>query len=140
LKDIQNNNPDAIDKFDKEIKRKDPQVQSMYYDLRKELLEKSDDIDAVDLKIQKIQSKIHELTQEKSSEYGLSYETLISALNEYQSDKKDIPYLPQLLDTMEITKEDFEYKTGEKYRRRTKVIEQLLTDLFDTIQTWKEEL
>lgn len=41
---------------------------------------------------------------------------------------------------MEITKEDFEYKTGEKYRRRTKVIEQLLTDLFDTIQTWKEEL
>lgn len=140
LKDIQNNNPDAIDKFDKEIKRKDPQIQSMYNDLRKELLEKSDDIDAVDLKIQKIQSKIHELTQEKSSEYGLSYETLISALNEYQSDKKDIPYLPQLLDTMEITKEDFEYKTGEKYRRRTKVIEQLLTDLFDTIQTWKEEL
>ncbi|MCE4994340.1 type I restriction endonuclease subunit R [Staphylococcus xylosus] len=140
LKDIQNNNPDAIDKFDKEIERKDPQVQYMYYDLRKELLEKNDDIDAVDLKIQKIQSKIHELTQEKSSEYGLSYETLISALNEYQSDKKDIPYLPQLLDTMEITKEDFEYKTGEKYRRRTKVIEQLLTDLFDTIQTWKEEL
>lgn len=140
LKDIQNNDPDAIDKFNQEIQRKDPLIQSMYHDLRKELLEKNKDINAVELKIQKIQSKIHELTQEKAIEYGLSYEILISALNEYQSDKKEIPYLSQLLDTMTISKEDFENKTGEKYRRRTKVIEQLLKDLFDIIQKWKEEL
>lgn len=142
LKVIQDDkdNKAAIDKFDKEIQKKDPLVQSMYHDLRKELQEKNNVIDAGELKIQKIQSKIHELTQEKAIEYGLSYEILISALNEYQSDKKDIPYLSQLLDTMMISKEDFEYKTGEKYRRRTKVIEQLLRELFDIIQKWKEEL
>lgn len=140
LKNVQDNVEGAIDKFNKEIERKDPQVQSMYHDLRRELQEKNNDIDAVELKIQKIQSKIHELTQEKANDYGLSYKILISALNEYQSDKKDIPYLTQLLDTMTISKEDFENKTGEKYRRRTKVVKQLLKELFDTIQKWKEEL
>lgn len=140
LKNVQDNVEGALDKFNKEIKRKDPQVQSMYHDLRRELQEKNNDIDAIELKIQKIQHKIHELTQEKANEYGLSYDILISALNEYQSDKKDIPYLSQLLNTMTISKADFEYKTGEKYRRRTKVVEQLLKDLFDIIQTWKEEL
>lgn len=140
LKNVQDNVEGAIDKFNKEIERKDPQVQSMYHDIRRELQEKNSDIDAVELKIQKIQSKIHELTQEKAIEYGLSYEILISALNEYQNDKKDIPYLSQLLDSMTISKQEFEYKTGEKYRRRTKVIEQLLKDLFDIIEKWKEEL
>ena len=51
-----------------------------------------------------------------------------------------IPYLSDLLDTMTISKTDFEAQTGEKYRRRTKVVEQQLKDKFDIIQKWKEEL
>lgn len=56
------------------------------------------------------------------------------------SEGKVIPYLSHLLDTMTLSKEAFEEKTGEKYRRRTKVLEQLLQKNFDIIQKWKEEL
>ena len=36
--------------------------------------------------------------------------------------------------------EEFEAKTGEKYRRRTKVLEERLRQNFEQIQKWKEEL
>lgn len=142
LKDIQDDKDDdaAIDKFDKEIQKKDPLVQSMYHDLKKKIQTTKEKVDVVEFKEQKIQEKIHELTQEKATEYGLSHDVLISAVNEYQVDKKEVPYLSQLVDTMTISKEDFESKTGEKYRSRTKVIKQLLKEQFDIIQKWKEEL
>lgn len=142
LKDIQGNvgGNKAIDKFNAEIQKKDPAIQSMYHDLRVILQTEEEDLDAIELKEQKINQKIDKLTQEKAVEYGLSQGLLNSALQEYQSDKKEIRYLSQLVDTMKISKEDFENKTGEKYRRRTKVMEQLLKNLFEIIQKWKEEL
>ena len=45
-----------------------------------------------------------------------------------------------LLDSMTLSKEEFEAKTGEKYRRRTKVLEERLQQNFEQIQKWKEEL
>ena len=41
---------------------------------------------------------------------------------------------------MTLSKADFESQTGEKYRKRTKIIEQRLREHFDLIQKWKEEL
>lgn len=140
LKAIQSQEAGAVEKFDKEIKRKDPLVQPMYNELKEKLLTTSNEIDVVALKEATIQEKITALTKEQAEEYGLSMEFLQSAVNEYQVDKKNIPYLSHLLDTMTLSKEEFEEKTGEKYRRRTKVVEQLLQNKFDLIQKWKEEL
>jgi len=61
-------------------------------------------------------------------------------MNEYQGDQKAIPYLTHLLDSMTLSKEEFESKTGEKYRRRTKVLEERLHKQFEQIKKWKEEL
>ena len=72
--------------------------------------------------------------------FGLSFDFLQSAMNEYQGDKKTIPYLTHLLDSMTLSKEEFEAKTGEKYRRRTKVLEERLQQNFEQLQKWKEEL
>lgn len=70
----------------------------------------------------------------------MSLELLKSAVNEYQADKQVIPYLSDLLATMTLSKNEFEAKTGEKYRNRTTIIEQSLRARFDLIQKWKEEL
>lgn len=41
-------------------------------------------------------------------------------MNEYQGDKKTIPYLTHLLDSMTLSKEEFEAKTGEKIQKKNK--------------------
>jgi type I restriction enzyme R subunit len=140
LKAIQDKEAGAIEKFDQEIKSKDPLVQPMYQDLKEQLLQTSDNIDVIASKETAIQAKIQAITEEQAQEFGLSLELLKSAVNEYQADKQVIPYLSDLLATMTLSKNEFEAKTGEKYRRRTKVIEQLLKEHFDMIQKWKAEL
>lgn len=140
LKAVQENQEGAIEKFDKEIQLKDPLVQPMYQEIKEKLLNTQEPLDVVRLKDDAIQGKIDELTQNQARDMGLSVEFLQSAVNEYRSEGKVIPYLAHLLDTMTLSKEEFEAKTGEKYRRRTKVLEQLLQKNFDIIQKWKEEL
>lgn len=140
LKAVQENEEGAIEKFDKEIQLKDPLVQPMYQEIKEKLLNTQEPLDVVRLKDDAIQGKIDELTQNQARDMGLSVEFLQSAVNEYRSEGKVIPYLAHLLDTMTLSKEEFEAKTGEKYRRRTKVLEQLLQKNFDIIQKWKEEL
>ena len=87
-----------------------------------------------------IQNEIQRQLQKEAEEFGLSFDFLQSAMNEYQGDKKTIPYLTHLLDSMTLSKEEFEAKTGEKYRRRTKVLEERLQQNFEQLQKWKEEL
>lgn len=140
LKAVQENQEGAIEKFDKEIQLKDPLVQPMYQEIKEKLLNTQEPLDVVRLKDDAIQGKIDELTQNQARDMGLSVEFLQSAVNEYRSEGKVIPYLAHLLDTMTLSKEEFEAKTGEKYRRRTKILEQLLQKNFDIIQKWKEEL
>ena len=70
----------------------------------------------------------------------MSFDIWQSAMNEYQVDKKTIPYLTHLLDSMTHSKEEFEAKTGEKYTRRTQVLEERLQQNFEQIQKWNEEL
>ncbi len=140
LKAIQDKEAGAIEKFDQEIKSKDPLVQPMYQDLKEQLLQTSDNIDVIASKETAIQAKIQAITEEQAQEFGLSLELLKSAVNEYQADKQVIPYLSDLLATMTLSKNEFEAKTGEKYRKRTKIIEQSLRARFDLIQKWKEEL
>lgn len=140
LKAIQNQEAGAIEKFDKEIQTKDPVVRPMYQDLKEKALSTQEPMDVVASKKALIYEKIQEGIGTLAKEYGLAPDFLASALEEYQSDKKGIPYLSHLLETMTLSKTEFEAKTGEKYRRRTKVIEQLLQDQFDLLQKWKEEL
>ncbi|AOT56400.1 type I restriction endonuclease subunit R [Weissella soli] len=140
LKAIQDNKVGAIEEFDKEVQGKDPLVQPMYRDLKEHLLQSDEQVDVVALKEEAIQARIAALTEEQAAEFGLSLDFLKLAANEYQADKQVIPYLSDLLDTMTLSKADFESQTGEKYRRRTKIIEQRLRERFDVIQKWKEEL
>ncbi len=112
----------------------------MYHDLKTKVLENDKQVDVVALKEAAIQARISELTETQANEFGLSLEFLQSAVNEYSSDKQVIPYLSDILDTMTLSKADFESQTGEKYRKRTKIIEQRLRERFDLIQKWKEEL
>ncbi|QEA55079.1 type I restriction endonuclease subunit R [Leuconostoc citreum] len=140
LKAIQDREAGALAKFDKEISAKDPLVQPLYHDLKTKVLENDKQVDVVALKEAAIQARISELTETQANEFGLSLEFLQSAVNEYSSDKQVIPYLSDILDTMTLSKADFESQTGEKYRKRTKIIEQRLRERFDLIQKWKEEL
>ncbi|MFZ2381991.1 type I restriction enzyme subunit R domain-containing protein, partial [Leuconostoc falkenbergense] len=140
LKAIQDKEAGALAKFDKEISAKDPLVQPLYHDLKTKVLENDKQVDVVALKEAAIQARISELTETQAKEFGLSLDFLQSAVNEYSSDKQVIPYLSDILDTMTLSKADFESQTGEKYRKRTKIIEQRLRERFDLIQKWKEEL
>lgn len=140
LKAIQDNEKGAVEKFEKEIQQKDPMIQQMYHDLKDQLVKTAEDIDITQLKETSIQKEIQKRLQQESDEFGLSLEFLQSAMNEYQKEQTTIPYLTHLLDSMSISKEEFETKTGEKYRRRTKVIEERLKQQFEHIQKWKEEL
>ncbi|EAE7185984.1 MULTISPECIES: HsdR family type I site-specific deoxyribonuclease [Enterococcaceae] len=140
LKAIQDNEKGAVEKFEKEIQQKDPMIQQMYHELKDHLVKTAEDIDITQLKETSIQKEIQKRLQQESDEFGLSLEFLQSAMNEYQKEQATIPYLTHLLDSMSISKEDFETKTGEKYRRRTKVLEERLKQQFEYIQKWKEEL
>lgn len=140
LKAIQDKEAGALAKFDKEISAKDPLVQPLYHDLKTKVLENDKQVDVVALKEAAIQARISELTETQAKEFGLSLDFLKSAANEYTSDEQVIPYLSDILDTMTLSKADFESQTGEKYRKRTKIIEQRLRERFDLIQKWKEEL
>lgn len=124
----------------KKFPQKTPLVQPLYHDLKTKVLENDKQVDVVALKEAAIQARISELTETQANEFGLSLEFLQSAVNEYSSDKQVIPYLSDILDTMTLSKADFESQTGEKYRKRTKIIEQRLREHFDLIQKWKEEL
>jgi type I restriction enzyme R subunit len=140
LKAIQLNEAGAVEKFEKEIQQKDPQIQKMYHTLKDQLVNTTEEIDVAQLKETSIQNEIQRQLQKEAEEFGLSFDFLQSAMNEYQGDKKTIPYLTHLLDSMTLSKEEFEAKTGEKYRRRTKVLEERLRQNFEQIQKWKEEL
>ena len=140
LKAIQLNEAGAVEKFEKEIQQKDPQIQKMYHTLKDQLVNTTEEIDVAQLKETSIQNEIQRQLQKEAEEFGLSFDILQSAMNEYQSDKKTIPYLTHLLDSMTLSKEEFEAKTGEKYRRRTKVLEERLQQKFEQLQKWKEEL
>ena len=140
LKAIQLNEAGAVEKFEKEIQQKDPQIQKMYHTLKDQLVNTTEEIDVAQLKETSIQNEIQRQLQKEAEEFGLSFDILQSAMNEYQSDKKTIPYLTHLLDSMTLSKEEFEAKTGEKYRRRTKVLEERLQQNFEQLQKWKEEL
>lgn len=140
LKAIQLNETGAVEKFEKEIQQKDPMIQQMYHELKDQLINTSEVMDVNKLKETSIQNEIQKRLKQESDEFGLSLEFLQSAMNEYQGNQENIPYLNHLLDSMTITKEEFEEKTGEKYRRRTKVLEERLQQQFEHIQKWKEEL
>lgn len=140
LKALQAKEDGALANFEAEIQNKDELVQPLYQDLKTKILNSPETVDVIALKEAAIQAKIDALTEEQVQAFGLSRDFLRSAVNEYRADKQVIPYLSDLLDTMTISKTDFEAQTGEKYRRRTKVVEQRLKDKFDIIQKWKEEL
>ena len=140
LKALQAKEDGALAKFEAEIQNKDELVQPLYQDLKTTILNSPETVDVIALKESAIQAKIDALTEEQVQAFGLSRDFLRSAVNEYRADKQVIPYLSDLLDTMTVSKTEFEAQTGEKYRRRTKVVEQQLKDKFDIIQKWKEEL
>ena len=112
----------------------------MYHTLKDQLVNTNEEIYVSQLKETSIQNEIQRQLQKEAEEFGLSFDFLQSAMNEYQGDKKTIPYLTHLLDSMTISKAEFEAKTAEQYRRKKKVLEERRQQNLEQIQKRKEVL
>lgn len=140
LKNLQEKIEGAEEKFDKEIKTKDPLVQPIYNKIKKQIQNSSSFVNVSEIKYNTITNEMSKIIVEEASTYELSEDSIKSAFNEYRPEKSEIPYLSNIVDNMALSKSDFEQKTGEKYRSRTKVMENLLKDIFTTLHKLKEEL
>lgn len=140
LKNLQEKLDGAEKKFDEEIKAKDPIVQPIYQEIKKQIQNSDASVDVSEIKYKTISDEISKIIVAEASTYELPQDAIKSAFNEYRPDKAEIPYLASLVDNMALSKTDFEQKTGKKYRSRTKVMGNVLKDIFATLQKLKEEL
>ena len=117
MKAIQLNEAGAVEKFEKEIQQKDPQIQKMYHTLKDQLVNTTEEIDVAQLKETSIQNEIQRQLQKEAEEFGLSFDFLQSAMNEYQGDKKTIPYLTHLLDSIKKSSKPKRVKNTEEEQK-----------------------
>lgn len=68
LKAIQLNEAEAVEKFEKEIQQKDPQIQKMYHTLKDQLVNTTEEIDVAQLKETSIQNEIQRQLQKEAEE------------------------------------------------------------------------
>ncbi|WP_374286027.1 DEAD/DEAH box helicase family protein [Lactococcus sp.] len=139
LKRLQSDDSESKAQFYREIEKKAPAIKAMYEGLGQQIEAEENEVDVVELKNEAIQAQITALLLDLSDTYGFKLDNLRMAEREYHADKP-IPYLNQMMDEMNLDKARFEALTGEKYRRRTTVINEKLKSIFEIIQTWKEEL
>lgn len=140
LKNLKEKIDGAEEKFDEEIKSKDPMVQPIYHEIKRQIQNSSDDIDISEIKNKLFTDEIINRIQAEVRNYALPEDSVKSAFNEYRPEKSEIPYLANIVDNMSLSKSDFEEKTGKKYRSRTKVMGSRLKDVFTELQKLKEEL
>ncbi|MBS4460728.1 type I restriction endonuclease subunit R [Lactococcus petauri] len=140
LKNLQENMEGAEEKFDEEIKLKDPMVQPIYHKIKHQIKRSPEEVDIKEIKYKMFNEEINNQLQEESINYALPEESVKSAFNEFQPEKTEIPYLASIVDNMTLSKGIFEEKTGKKYRSRTKVMENVLKDVFTRLQKLKEEI
>lgn len=140
LKNLQEDMEGAEEKFDEEIKLKDPMVQPIYHKIKHQIKSSPEEVDIKEIKYTMFTEEINNQLQEESINYALPEESVKSAFNEFQPEKTEIPYLASIVDNMTLSKGIFEEKTGKKYRSRTKVMENVLKDIFTRLQKLKEEI
>ncbi|MFK4879158.1 type I restriction endonuclease subunit R [Lactococcus petauri] len=140
LKNLQEDMEGAEEKFDEEIKLKDPMVQPIYHKIKHQIKSSPEEVDIKEIKYKMFNEEINNQLQEESINYALPEESVKSAFNEFQPEKTEIPYLASIVDNMTLSKGIFEEKTGKKYRSRTKVMENVLKDVFTRLQKLKEEI
>lgn len=140
LKNLQEDMEGAEEKFDEEIKLKDPMVQPIYHKIKHQIKSSPEEVDIKEIKYKMFNEEINNQLQEESINYALPEESVKSAFNEFQPEKTEIPYLASIVDNMTLSKGVFEEKTGKKYRSRTKVMENVLKDVFTRLQKLKEEI
>jgi type I restriction enzyme R subunit len=140
LKNLQEDMEGAEEKFDEEIKLKDPMVQPIYHKIKHQIKSSPEEVNIKEIKYKMFNEEINNQLQEESINYALPEESVKSAFNEFQPEKTEIPYLASIVDNMKISKGIFEEKTGKKYRSRTKVMENVLKDVFTRLQKLKEEI
>lgn len=140
LKNLKEKIEGAEEKFDEEIKSKDPMVQPIYHEIKRQIQNSVEDIDISEIKAKMFTNEISNRIQEEVRNYALPEDSVKSAFNEYRPEKSEIPYLANIVDNMSLSKSDFEEKTGKKYRSRTKVLGSRLKDVFTDLQKLKEEI
>ncbi|MFR0821156.1 MAG: type I restriction endonuclease subunit R, EcoR124 family, partial [Lactococcus lactis] len=140
LKNLKEKIEGAEEKFDEEIKSKDPMVQPIYHEIKRQIQNSIEDIDISEIKAKMFTNEISNRIQEEVRNYALPEDSVKSAFNEYRPEKSEIPYLANIVDNMSLSKSDFEEKTGKKYRSRTKVLGSRLKDVFTDLQKLKEEI
>ena len=140
LRNLKDQVEGAEEKFDQEIKTKDPAVQPVYQDIKNKIKNASGSIDVSEIKYSTFNDEISKRIVEESSTYALPEDSVKSAFNEYKPDTEEIPYLASIVDNMTLSKTDFESKNKKKYRSRTKVVNDVLKEVFTSLQKLKEEI
>ena len=115
-------NAESKRKFDEILKGKPAIVQGVYKDIMSDI--ENDDEAALRAALY-FQIAIDTEIAEAAATLRVRRDDLQTSLNEYNSQKSDIPYLKILVESSEHTPETFEqYFAGQKFRRRTMVFEE----------------
>ena len=126
-------------KFDEEIKDKSDIVRSAYDEALSVIEDESNVITGVDCYFKRT---INEILTEAADTLKVSVADLVVSLNEYRTDKPEIPYINNIINKSLLTKDEFEQTfPGEKYRRRSMVIHEFLQQIFtEKLIPLREEL
>lgn len=123
LRAIQSNDEAAEEKLSKEIQDKPDFIKEGYQEVMNELKENPEK-DAQIVKYEVFNQLQREGIREIAEVYKISEQKLIDSFENYKSGTEQIPYLAELVDSSQLTKEEFEQLKNEKYRRRTQIFEE----------------
>ena len=127
LKDLEKD--DNKEKLKEEIKDKSEDIQKIYDHVLKEYGVTS--MDALKLKNQFIIEEIERIVKEESNKYAISQKALEITFNEYNPAHENVPHLADIVESMEISKEDYEATTGKKFRSKRKDMEGIIRDIIE---------
>ena len=121
LKDL---NDDNIKKLKEEIKDKPVAIKAIYTQILSEYGTTSQN--ALERKNDLIMREIENRLFIESQKYGISEKALKNTFNEYNPEREYVPHLADIVESMAISKDDYESTTGKKFRSRRKDMEDII--------------
>lgn len=117
------------EKLQDEIKDKPADIQKIYARVLNEYGVTS--LDALHLKNRFIKEEIERIVDEESHRYAISQQALENTFNEYNPERDHVPHLSDIVDSMQISKEDYEFTTGKKFRSKRKDMESIIREIIE---------
>lgn len=120
LKDIKN--ADSKSKFDEVIKSKPEIVKTVYGEALNNIA--TDELEIVNNVGQHFRHMIDGIIADTAVAMGATKEDLYTSFNEYSKDKRETPYINEIIDKSVLSKDDFERSFQKKYRERRRTLEE----------------